>query len=359
MMRRVLAWAQENERHLGAIVFLCGFLTDIVTLYLLDVTVVFAIAGGALALASLLVFLTHALAAWRDAPSVAKRSVMVLMPLLSQYLIGNMLSWFFIFYTKSAVLTASWPFLLLLALVLIGNEWFRRYKDRLTFITVLLFFAAYAYAIFALPILAGTLGPWIFLASTLAAIAALCAFIFLLWLSGRQRVRGSLMPVTGFSLAIVAVMVSAYFSGAIPPIPLIMKEGDIYHDVRPLGGAYVVLAEPPDDWWDPRPDVVRTQPGSPLFAFTAIFAPVRFGTTVVHRWQRYDDTAGAWVTQSKVAFPISGGRAQGYRGYSQVDSVIPGEWRVRAETESGQVIGQMRFTVVRASQPPVLHEETH
>lgn len=359
MMRRVLAWAQKNERHLGAIVFLCGFLTDIVTLYLLDVSVVFAIAGGALALASFLVFLTHALAAWHDSPSVAKRSVMVLMPLASQYLIGNMLSWFFIFYTKSAVLTASWPFLLLLALVLIGNEWFRKYKDRLTFITVLLFFAAYAYAIFALPILVGTLSPWVFLASTLAAIGALCAFIFLLWLTGKQRTRNSLIPVTGFSLAIVAVMVSSYFSGLIPPIPLIMKEGDIYHFVQPSNGAYVVLAEPADDWWDPRPDVVRVQPGRPLYAFTAIFAPVRFGTTVVHRWQRYDDTAGAWVTQSRVAFPISGGRSQGYRGYSQVDGALPGEWRVRAETESGQVIGQMRFTVVRSLVAPTLREEMH
>lgn len=359
MMRRILAWAQRNERHLGALVFFSGFFTDIVTLYLLDVTFVFAIAGGALALAALLVFLTHAFASWRDSPSVGKRSVLVLFPLVSQYLIGNLLSWFFIFYTKSAVLAASWPFLLLLALALIGNEWFRKYKDRLTFITVLLFFAAYAYAIFALPIFLGTLSPWIFLGSTLAAVTLLSGFLFLLWITGRQRTQDSLLPVAGFSLAIVAVMVSSYFSGLIPPIPLILKEGGIYHQVQSVNGSYVVLAEHANDWWDPRSNIVHVQPGRPLFAFTAIFAPVRFGATVVHRWQRYDETARAWVTQSRIAFPMSGGRADGYRGYSQVDSTVPGQWRVRAETESGQVIGQMRFTVMNTSKPPVLHEETH
>lgn len=354
MIRKLLAWAQRNERHLGGAVFLFGFLTDIVALLLLDVSFVLLASGTYLALAALAVFLSQMLAGWREAKPVWKRSVTVLLPLLAQYLIGNLLSWFLIFYAKSSVLEASWPFLLLLALVFLGNEWFRKYKDRLAFIAVLLFFATYAYAIFALPLLLGTLGPLVFLGSTVVAGAAFALYLFLLARVGRVRLRASLGPIVGSALAIVLVVVTSYFTGLVPPLPLALKDVGIYHSLARAEGQYVLQGEPQQPWWDPRPQTLHTTPGAPLYAFSAVQAPIRFGTVVVHRWQRYDEETGAWITQSRIAFPIAGGRLEGYRGYSEIAHPIPGAWRLRVETEHGQVIGQERFEVVRASVPPAL-----
>jgi len=359
MARKLLAWAQKNERHLGAAVFLFGFVTDLVALALLEVSLVVALFSTYLALVALFVFLGHALASWREAKPVWKRATLVILPLASQYLLGNLLSWFLIFYAKSSVLAASWPFLVLLAAVFIGNEWFRKYKDRLAFIAVLLFFAAYAYAIFALPLAVGTIGPWVFLGSTLLAVAGFALFLRLLWKTGKERLLPSLMPITGSSLAIVIVMVASYFTGLIPPIPLALKEGGIYHDVRREAGNYVLLAEPGRAWFDPRPPELHTAPGAPLYAFSAVSAPIRFSTSVVHHWQRYDEEAGRWVTESRVSYPISGGRAQGYRGYSEYGDPAPGRWRVRVETPGGQVIGQLAFTVTRSAERPALREEVH
>lgn len=357
MIRKVLAWAQRNERHLGAFVFLFGFITDVIALVLLDVSFVLAASGIYLALAAIAVFLTHALSGWRSDPSIRKRSAAVILPLIAQYLIGNLLSWFLIFYTKSAALEASWPFLLLFLFVFIGNEWFRKYKDRIAFIAVLLFFAAYAYAIFALPLFLRTLGPWVFLASTAFALAAFGIYLALL---GRVAKLGrTLAPIIASCLAIVALVIGAYFTGLVPPIPLALKDSGVFHSLVREGDRYVVTAEAGRQWWDPRPDTVHVAAGSPLYAFSAVQAPIRFGATVVHRWQRYDETSREWVTQSRVAFPIAGGRAEGYRGYSEVSSVVPGEWRVRVETENGQVIGQVRFTAVRSYAPIELHEETY
>ncbi len=357
MIRRILAWAQRNERHLGAVVFFFGFVTDVIALVLLDVSFVLAASGLYLALAAIAVFLTHALSSWRSHPSVRRRSIAVILPLLAQYLIGNLLSWFLIFYTKSAVLEASWPFLLILLLVFVGNEWFRKYKDRIAFIAVLLFFAAYAYTIFALPLFLRELGPWIFAGSTLVAILAFGIYLFLL--SRVAKLGRTLAPLIGSCLAIVALVVTAYFTGLVPPIPLALKDSGIYHSLAREGDRYVVMAEAGNAWWDPRPETIHAVPGQSLYAFSAVQAPIRFGATVVHRWQRYDEEAREWTTQSRIAFPIAGGRADGFRGYSEVGSVTPGEWRVRVETENGQIIGQMRFTAVRAANPPVLREETH
>jgi hypothetical protein len=280
----------------------------------------------------------------------------VLLPLAAQYLIGNLLSGFLIFYTKSSALLASWPFLILIATIFIGNEWFRKYKDRIAFMAVLLFFTTYAYAIFAFPLLVRSLGPWVFVGSTFLAIGAFSLFVGLLYEVGKERLRQSLVPMIAGSIAIVVLVSAAYFSGLVPPIPLTLKEGGIYHAVRYEAGEYVLSAEPARPWYDLRPPVLHTRPGEPLSAFTAVFAPIRFGTVVVHRWQRYDDAAGAWVTQSRIAFPIAGGRAEGYRGYSEISNPLPGEWRVRVETENnGQVIGQLRFRVEQGTVP--LHEE--
>lgn len=357
MVRKVLAWAQRNERHLGGAVFVLGFATDLVALLLLDVSIVLAVSGLYLTLAAVAVFFTHTLAPWREAKPVWKRSVTVILPLVAQYLIGNLLSWFLIFYAKSSVFEASWPFLVLLGLVFFGNEWFRKYKDRIAFIAVLLFFVTYAYAIFAVPLATGSLGPAVFIGSTVFALAAFSLFLFALAQASHGRLRQSLSPILGSTLAIVLVVVTSYFTGLVPPIPLSLQEGGIYHSLTRAGGDYILQAEARRPWWDPRPDLVHIAPGEPLYAFSAIVAPIRFGTVVVHRWQRYDEDANAWITMSRVAFPISGGREAGYRGHSELDSLTPGEWRVRVETEGGQVIGQLRFDIERPSVRPMLFQE--
>lgn len=356
MIRAFLAWAQRNERHLGAAVFFFGFITDIIALVLLDVSFVLAISGIYLGIAAFAVFLTHALASWRTEAIVWKRSITIIAPLIAQYVIGNLLSWFLIFYAKSSVFEASWPFIILLALVFLGNEWFRKYKDRLAFVAVLLFFATYAYAIFALPLFVRSLGPWVFLGSTMLASGIFGLYLLLLRSVGRERLIQSLPPIVGSCLAIVVLMVGAYFSGVVPPIPLALKDVGIYHGLTRENGQYVLLGEAERSWWDLRPEVVHAVPGAPLYVFSAVQAPIRFGTVVVHRWQRYDETKRAWITQSRIAFAISGGRSEGFRGHSEVSNLAPGEWRVRVETENGQVIGQLRFSIIHSQAHPVLKE---
>ncbi|MBU2103926.1 DUF2914 domain-containing protein [Patescibacteria group bacterium] len=356
-VRKVLAWAQRNERHLGGIVFFCGFITDLLTFTLLDISILNYVFGGYLVVTYIVVFLAHLASKEVARPSVFRRSMRVFLPLAAQYLIANLLSGFLIFYTKSSVLFVSWPFIILLGLVFIGNEWFRTYKDRLIFLATLLFFTTYAYAIFALPLAVHALGPMVFLGSTALSVAVFAAFLFLLWRTGPKRLQGSLLPTIGTSLAVLIVMVSSYFTGLIPPIPLTLKDSGIYHSLTRAGGDYVLLAERKKEWWDPRAQTIHAIEGETLYAYTAVFAPIRFGASVVHRWQYYDETQKKWTTQGTVVFPISGGRLAGYRGYSERSNLTPGSWRVRVETENGQAIGQILFTIERTATLPPLRKE--
>ncbi len=357
---KLLTWAAKNERHLGAIAFVLGFGVDLVTFTILSVAHANLAFAGYITLASLMVSLGVMLPRSQEYVATWKRACSILAPLVAQYAIGSLLSGFMIFYTKSAELSASWPFLLLLAGIFIGNEYFRTYYKHLAFQLALLFFALYAYLIFAIPLLFDRLGPEIFLASTGVSILIYASYLYLLARINRLELRSSLRYALPGALVTLLLVMGAYFTGALPPIPLTMTESGIYHSLARVESRYVVLAEPSAPWYAFfTPRTIHLVPGSSVFAYAAVSAPVKFSATEVHRFERYDEVSGKWRTESRVTFAISGGRPGGFRGYSEFAPTTSGKWRVSVETPGGQVIGRIPFTLVIGGAAPVLHEETH
>ncbi len=357
---RVFAWAARNERHLGATAFVFGFLTDLFTFTVLSVAYASLVFAGYLALATVAVFTSSLLPRARVYVNSGVRALSIIAPLAAQYAIGGMLSGFMIFYTKSAELSASWPFLLLLAAAFIGNEYFRLQYKYLAFQLGLLFFALYGYFIFALPLLLGRLGPDVFLMSTIASLLAFSLFLYVLRRINKLELMRSLRFLLPGALGTLLLVNVAYFTGALPPIPLTMPESGIYHSLVRTEGRYVVMSEPKRSWYELlSPRRVHTNGSTQLYAFSSVAAPVKFGTTVIHRWEWYDQNASSWVTKSRIEFPISGGRPGGYRGYSAYTPTEAGKWRVSVETKGGQVIGRIAFTLVVTTTPPWLYEVTH
>lgn len=356
-MQKLLAWAQKNERHLGVVVFVGGFLTDVLTFTLLEVSVVNLFFIAYLTLAAVCTFGSHLLFARRQTgQSRLERGLAVIFSLGAQYAIGGILSGCLIFYTKSAALAVSWPFLVLIAIVFIGNEYFRKYREHLIFQTVLLFFALYAYAIFALPIYVNQLGPLVFAGSTLLTLVLFLLFLYALKRASAARLSENIRPIIIAAASIVMVVSGAYMTGLIPPLPLTLRDSGIYHGLVREGADYRVSAEAARAWWDLGTPTFHYAPGETAVAYAAVFAPVKFSTSVVHHWERYQEGDG-WIDQGRVAFRISGGRDGGYRGYSEKSNLAPGKWRVTVETLEGQVIGRIRFNAEQVTTPPPLHTE--
>ena len=80
------------------------------------------------------------------------RELRGVLPSATQFAFGSLWSAFLVFSARSGVFVASWPFLLILAGLFIGNEVFRAYHSRFIFTSVLLFFALLSYAIFMVPV---------------------------------------------------------------------------------------------------------------------------------------------------------------------------------------------------------------
>lgn len=166
------------------------------------------------------------------------------------------------------------------------------------------------------------------------------------------------MLVGAPAMGLIGILVGFYFLHWIPPVPLSMKFGGVYHQVGKQDGIYRLGFEPGAwyEFWKRSDDPFRG--AGPASCFTAVFAPVALQTTVVHHWQfRPAGRAGAiFRTTDRIPLAISGGRDGGYRGYTTKAKLEPGEWRVDVETNDGRVIGRIGFRVVETSEAPGLLE---
>ncbi|MEO6536550.1 MAG: DUF2914 domain-containing protein [Candidatus Paceibacterota bacterium] len=351
----VLAFAQRYERPLATALFIGGFVSDLLTFGLLNLPSVIKLFVAYLVIVIVVTLISHRAASKQGGK--LRRSITILGPLLAQFVIGSLLSGFLIFYTKSAVLSVSWPFLILLGLIFFGNEVFRNYRDHLVFQSLLIFFSLYAFSIFALPLYLGRLGKIVFLESTTLTIAAFIVYLLLLGLLGWKRLRRALNLILISAAIATFLIVSAYLTNLLPPIPLALKSGGIYHSITHTEGMYALTGEPVRAWFDPRIQIVHHVAGTPLYAFSSIFAPGDFTTTIVHHWQWYNPISKKWIDEASIAFPLSGGREQGYRGYSMKSDPQAGKWRVIVQTIDGQVMGKLSFTVVNESSEPTLITE--
>ena len=346
-MHALLAWIPRYERQLSAAGMVGGFVTDNFMFRRVDLPNTQLIFVVYLAVAAVTILVLHGLNAHSTrTPDEKPPRWQTFLPVATQFALGGLWSGFLIFYTRSAVLLASWPFLLVLVAIFIGNEVFKQYYERLVFTTTLFFFALLSYAIVTVPIYTHTIGVFTFLLSGLVAILVFSLFLYVLWLAGRGAFDRSRWQIYGGAALVYALINLFWFTNILPPLPVALARSGIYNSVKHVGDDYVGTGEYQPWYRVPfAPPVIHVAPGQPLYAYTAVFAPIRFSTRIVHSWQHYDAKRKRWVAVSNVSYPINGGRDGGYRGYTIKRHPDAGEWRVDIATGDGHLLGRERFRV--------------
>jgi hypothetical protein len=335
------------ERHLSALAMIGGFGFDSLSYGRLDHPITQIILLVYIAMAAASILLLHYLEARPEMDGKFTAKLRGLLPAATQFAFGTLWSAFLVFYSRSGVLAASWPFFLVLVVIFIGNEVFKSYHSRLIFTTTLFAFALLSYAIFMVPVFTHTIGRVTFVFSGLAAAAVFLLFLRALDALGKERWKTVRWPSLGGAGGVFAAVYGLYFLGVLPPLPLAMQQAGVYTSVKHIGPVYYAMNEA-QSWntWVGAPVVVHAGPGDPVYAFGAVFAPVNLETRIRHVWLHYDDAAGEWHKVQTVSSSISGGRENGYRYYSRKTSPTPGRWRVDIETIDGRLIGRLRFKVL-------------
>lgn len=353
-IRRIFAW---YERYVSPVAFLAGFALDSFTLTRADLLLDNLVLMTHLLIAAIGIVLTNAYDSGRIRPRRLARAGW-LFPLIIQFSFGALFSGFTVLYVRSGSLAASWLFIAILAVLLVGNEFFRHRYRRLAFHLTIYFVALYAYLILAIPVAIDRIGAAMFMASGVLALAFFALFAAGVAILVPRTFRDNRRPLA-MSIGIVFVLFNLfYFTNIIPPIPLALKRLGVYHAVLKADGGYRVRYEaaPSYAFFRESARTFHWHAGEPVYAASAVFAPTGITAAVFHRWLRLDAETGAWIETDRMAFAIAGGRDGGWRGYSQKYGVSPGRWRVEVRTERGQLLGRTSFEIVAASESPELTE---
>ena len=265
-------------------------------------------------------------------------------PMAMQFLLGGLFSAYAIFYSRSATLTSTAIFFTLLVVLLVGNEFLHDRLSGLRLLVSLYALVCFAFFTFFLPVMTGLMNAAIFLAGAGLSAAVTFRVVQLIYRNNPERSKREAVGVAVPAFALIGLLIGFYFLNWIPPVPLSMKFGGIYHEVRKTGDRFELSFE--KQWYQvwKRSDSIFPA-NEPLYCFTAVFAPVDLSTTIYHHWYYRPNSDKLFTHADRIPIKINGGREGGYRAYTFKQRLDPGDWRVDVETEDGRIIGRVSVRV--------------
>lgn len=265
-------------------------------------------------------------------------------PMASQFLLGGLFSAYAIFYSRSATLTSTAIFFALLIVFLVANEFLRDRLSNLRLLVSLYALVCFAFFTFFLPVMTGWMNTAIFLVGAGLSAAVTFRVVHLIYRNNPERSGREAVGVTTPAFVLIGLLVGFYFLNWIPPVPLSMKFGGIFHEVKKSGDRFELSYK--RKWFQVWKRSDSSYPANePVYCFTAVFAPVALKTTVYHHWYFRLDSGKPFTHADKIPLQISGGREGGYRVYTFKQRLAPGDWRVDVEAEDGRIIGRVSVTV--------------
>lgn len=361
-LSRGLLFYLRYRHTFSPIIFAITFIIDVATFPQVDSPKAILLASiyATLTLFLLMVFARSAEGDMSDDKS--KRwdpTVKLILDIVLQFAFGAFASVLFVSYLKGADVISSIPFLLILFLFVTGNEFAGNHRSRLWIRFSATLFLCYAYLLYLVPLVRNILGVTSLLIST--AMASLLAVLMLVIIAvTAPRVFGKTKTVLiSATFSILLGIPLLIYTGSIPPLPLMLREGSVLHDIKHINTTDYLAQQEPQAFYArfglpkllPHYHVVH---GDGLVFFTAVYAPADISTKVTHIWEQYDDKLGKFVARSVIPLSVSGGRQNGYRTYSILSSITPGMWRVSAELGAKQVLGYRTFIVEEGT--PLLSE---
>jgi hypothetical protein len=266
-------------------------------------------------------------------------------PMASQFLLGGLFSAYTIFYSRSTSFTGTAVFFSLLIALLVINEFLRDRLSNLRLLVGLYGVVSFAFFTFFLPVMMGYMNAVVFLVGAGISVAVTLRIVQLIYRNNPDRSRHEAIRVTAPAVACIALLVGFYFMNWIPPVPLSLKFGGMYHEIKRTGDQFELSFE--RQWYQvwKRSDTTYP-PNTPIYCFTAVFAPVDLNTTIYHHWYFRPNGERPFMHADRIPIKISGGREGGYRAYSFKQRLDPGDWRVDVESADGRVIGRVSVEVI-------------
>ena len=345
------AFVQKHQRFLPVFSFFAGFTWDSLTITRIDNFSDNLIIGLYLILLGLLIILTLRSEQNRlEKPLLIKYSQWY--PTGIQFFLGGLFSAYVVFYFKSASLSKTAIFMGLLVLLLVANEFLKNKLTNTYLLISLYFLASFSFFIFFIPVISGYMNIFTFIAGSFTGLAMPYFLLSHLYRTGLIALKRNYHKHLGLIGGIFILMIFFYLMNLIPPVPLAMKFAGIYHHINrnEAENTYSLHYEKPAwyQFFKNDDSEFHYQENDSVFCFASVFAPARLTKRIAHEWQYYSESRKKWVVTDRTDYRLSGGRDGGFRGYTFKKNIEPGQWRVDIITEDDQIIGRIKFKLIRA-----------
>jgi hypothetical protein len=261
------------------------------------------------------------------------------------FVFGSLLSCYTLFYFKSTSISVSFIFVILIATILIANEFPYFQNLGLGIKSALLALCTVSFLSYLVPIFFGVIGAGVFILSILISMVVLYSFVH--YLKGKNLNKQTIERQILAPMAIVILIFSlAYFFKVLPPVPLSLQYVGVYHSVEKTEDNMYKLGHYAPWWkfWSYGDQTFVAQPGDKIIIFFRLFAPANFQEEIRLIWSK-KNALGDWELQDQIPIAIHGGRDSGFRGYGVKSNFSDGDWRTQVVTSDDREIGRISFSV--------------
>jgi len=162
-----------------------------------------------------------------------------------QFLFGGLFSAYAIFYSQSASFTGTAVFFGLLVALLVGNEFLHDRFSNLRLLITLYSVVCFGFFTFFLPVVSGFMHTAVFLLGAVLSVIVTSRVVELIYQGMPERPRREITLAGAPAVAVIGVLVLFYFLNWIPPVPLSLRHGGIYHEATKVNDEYVLSYEKP------------------------------------------------------------------------------------------------------------------
>ena len=261
-----------------------------------------------------------------------------------QFCLGGLFSALVVCYFKSSGSLASFLLVILLAILLVGNEFLQKKYE--SFGVSLAFFCLLGtmFMNFAIPHLVHRIGfIWFFLSTLLSF--GMCMFI---WKISHRKKSILVAPAL-----ISILLVVAYIMNWVPPVPLVLKQKIACQNFDKA--TYTCDIDDPNVFQSIGLQIpsVHKVDSSEVYFLASIYAPAKLKAELEYLWYYQDPQTGKYKLTDRISsgrMTLNGGRESGFRTFTRKKNTPPGKYRVEVAYKNGAVIGSGTFEVF--GEPP-------
>ena len=256
-----------------------------------------------------------------------------------QFCFGSLFSALVVCYFKSSGSIASLILVILLAVLLVGNEFLQKKYESFGVSLAFLCLLGTMFLNFTIPYLVHRIGLVLFVCSTLLSLG-ICVFI--------QKVSRRSKKVLIAPIAISAALITAYVMNWVPPVPLVLKQQVACINFDKTDYSCDVDAPSFLQKLGLKSSSVHRDADMPLYYLSSVYAPADLKAEIEYRWYYKGPNDATYKLTDRVSsgrMRINGGREMGYRSYSKKTNAPAGKYRVETAFKDGAVIGALAFEV--------------